>query len=45
MLIYFDNRNKLSQKDQGEVGLVTEEDGQHLTDLIGNIIGKTQMTM
>jgi hypothetical protein len=45
MLIYFDNCNKPSQKDQAEVGLVNEEDGQYLTDLIGKVIGKTQMTM
>ena len=41
MLIYFDNRNKPSQKDRVGEGLVNEEDGQYLTDLIGKVIGKT----
>ena len=41
MLIYCDNRNKPSQKDQAEEGLVNEDDEQYLTDLIGKVIGKT----
>jgi hypothetical protein len=41
MLSYFDNRNKPSQKDQAEVGLVNEESEQYLTNLIGKVIGKT----
>jgi hypothetical protein len=45
MLIYFDNRNRPSQKDRAEVELVNEEGEQYLTDLIGKVIGKTSMTM